>query len=285
MILGIDRVLIAIPNLAASTLALEAALGVTAAGGGVRAGSGTASSIIPLGDALLELLAVRDPRELRAENRGRVLGAFIERGGGLVGFGLLTDGLQQAIDAAWAETVPTAGPHSVEFHLFNGAAVHWHTGEVGGDPWGRRMPFLVEYASEAERAVLLPEMAHPLGVTGIAGVTICTRLVFDAVDAFRRYLHVEPEAVGETRGLFRFGPNEVEFLAPEVAAAEWGLDDVPEQEGLFGITLAVENVAKAGAWLELSGIVTKEAPRGRLVVPDVGRTCNVRFRLTAAEAG
>ena len=282
MFFGIDHVLIAIPDLAASTLALEAALGVTAAGGGVRFGSGTASSIIPLGDSFLELLAVRDPRELRSENRGRVLGAFIERGGGLAGFGLLTDDLQKAINAAWEETVPTAGPHPVALHLFNGTGVHWHTGEVGGDPWGRRMPVLVAYASEAERAVLLPELAHPLGVTGIAGVTICTRLVFDAVDAFRRYLHVEPTALSETRGVVRFGPHEVEFLAPEVAAAEWGLDDVPEQEGLFGVTLGVADMAKAAAWLRSAGTATREATRGRLVLPDIERTCNVRFRLTSA---
>lgn len=283
MILGIDRVVIAIPDLAGSTLALEAALGVTAAGGGVRAGSGTASSIIPMGDSLLELVAVQDLRTARTENRGRLLAAYVDRGGGLAGFGLLTDALQPAIDAAWAETVPTAGPHPVELRLFNGTAIHWHTGEVAGDPWGRRMPFLVEYASQRERAVLLPDMAHPLGAIGIAGVTICTRLVFDAVDAFRRYLHVEPSALSETRGVIRFGASEVEFVSPETAAADWALGAVPDQEGLFGVTLAVENVKRAGAWLGLSGMVAKETPGGRLVLPDAWRTLNVRFRLAASE--
>src|SRR5437016_1318321 len=101
MFLGIDRVLIAIPDLRTSTLALQEALGVTAAGGGMRAGSGTVSSIIPIGDAFLELIAVQDPHLVRSENRGRALAAFAERGGGLLGFALLTDNLEAAIEAAW----------------------------------------------------------------------------------------------------------------------------------------------------------------------------------------
>lgn len=285
MLLGIDRVLIGIPDLAASTLALEAALGLTAAGGVARAASGTVSSIIPIGNAFLELLAVHDPRAVRADNRGRALAAFIERGGGLAGFGLLTDDLPQAIEAAWEETVPTSGPHAVEFRLFNGAAVHWHTGEVAGDPWGRRMPFLVEYASAQERAVLLPPFEHPLGATAIAGVTVCTRLVFEAVDAFRRYLRVEPAAVAEQRALTPVGPSHVEFLAPAVAAAEWALDALPEQEGLFGVTLAVADLEQAAAYLRAQGTPYRATARGRLVLPEATKTCNVRFRLAAVGEG
>jgi hypothetical protein len=282
MLLGIDRVLIAIPDLARSTLALEAALGLTAAGGGYRTGSGSASSIIPVGDGLLELLAVQDPRALRSDNRGRALAALVERGGGLAGFGLLTDDLQKAIEAAWEETVPTSGPHPVELQLFNGAAVHWHTGEVAGDPWGRRMPFLVEYAVEQERAVLTPPFDHPLGVARIAGVTICTRLVFEAVDAFRRYLRVEPQALSEQRALIPIGTSTVEFLAPEAAAVDWALDTAPEQEGLFGVTLAVHDMARAADVLERAGTPYVETARGRLVLSDPARMGNARFRLAAA---
>lgn len=285
MLLGIDRVLIAVPDLAQSTLALEAALGVTAAGGGLRAGSGTASSIIPVGNTFLELVAVHDPRAARAENRGRVLAALIARGGGLAGFGILTDDLPQAIAAAWEETVPTAGPHATQFHLFNGAAVHWHSGEVAGDPWGRRMPFLVEYGSQGEREMLLPELMHPLGATGIAGVTICTRLVFEAVDAFRRYLRVEPEALAAQRAVVPIGASRVEFLAPETAAAEWALETAPEQEGLFGVTLTVADTERAAVVLTQAGTPFVVTTRGRLALTEPQRTGGARFRLTPEQPG
>jgi len=60
MLLGIDHLVIAVPDPDAAAADLEAALGIAATGGGRHAQAGTFNRLIFLGDTYLELIGIWD---------------------------------------------------------------------------------------------------------------------------------------------------------------------------------------------------------------------------------
>ena len=70
MLLGIDHLVIAVPDPDAAAADLEAALGLAATGGGRHERAGTFNRLIFLGDAYLELIGVWDGHSHRRTRSG-----------------------------------------------------------------------------------------------------------------------------------------------------------------------------------------------------------------------
>jgi len=95
MLLGIDHLVIAVPDPDASIDLLAAELGLTSgASGGYHPGWGTRNRLLWLGDTFIELLAIDDP-ELASESwLGAPALVQLARGAGLVSWAISTDDLE-----------------------------------------------------------------------------------------------------------------------------------------------------------------------------------------------
>src|SRR5450759_291258 len=144
MLLGIDHLVIAVPDPDAAAAALEAALGIAATGGGRHEQVGTFNRLIFLGDTYLELIGVWD----RALASGHPIGAAA-----LAALDAGTPGL-----VTWA--IATAAPLAADRPPF--LIEH----ELAGPEWGdearrARAAFVHPFGGQARVVGLEMAVAHP----------------------------------------------------------------------------------------------------------------------------
>jgi len=167
MLVSIDHLVLAVPDLDAAASELERAAGLRATGGGRHEALGTANRLVWFGDSYVELVAVVD-REVAA---GSWLGgptlAALERGGSFVGWALRTDALDADVRAARATGARFGDPQPGERTRADGRIVRWRIALPG--PVGpAELPFLIERDegsaewSPADRAARSIE-PHPVG--------------------------------------------------------------------------------------------------------------------------
>ena len=100
MLLGIDHLVIAVPDPDAAAADLEAALGIAATGGGRHEQAGTFNRLIFLGDTYLELIGVWDRALASAHPIGAAALAALDAGApGLVTWAIATDGARREVAA------------------------------------------------------------------------------------------------------------------------------------------------------------------------------------------
>lgn len=168
MLVGIDHLVIATPDLDGAVAGLRKRLGIEAGGGGVHPGLGTANRLAWLGDSYIELIDVTDGA-LAATSwlGGPALRLIQERGGGFVGYALRSDDLDADLARVKAGGSTLEGPVPGERRRPDGAMVRWKLAvPVLVGPTAP--PFLIEHdptaaewtaAERAERA----EYEHPQG--------------------------------------------------------------------------------------------------------------------------
>jgi catechol 2,3-dioxygenase-like lactoylglutathione lyase family enzyme len=168
VIVGIDHLVVVVPDLDAATDLLRARLGIEAGGGGVHPGLGTANRLAWFGDSYLELLGIADPDVAAGSWLGRpAMRMLEERDGGLVAFALASDDLASDVAAAEAAGVALTGSTPGSRVRSDGEVVRW-TAAVPTDLAPIVTPFLIEHdgcAAEwrpADRVQRAAEV-HPLG--------------------------------------------------------------------------------------------------------------------------
>lgn len=144
MLLGIDHLVIAVPDPDAAAGELEAALGLVATGGG-RHDMGTRNRLVFLGDAYLELIGAWDAALARAHPLGAAVVRALEAGApGLVSYALATDGARREVAALRAAGSPIGNAVPGARTQPDGAVVAWQCAfppTIGPeDP-----PFLIEH--------------------------------------------------------------------------------------------------------------------------------------------
>lgn len=169
MILGIDHLVIAVPDPDAAAAELEAALGLAATGGG-RHETGTANRLVFLGDAYLELIGAWDRTLALSHPIGAAVVRALDAGApGLVTYALATDGARREVTAlrAAGSAISDALPGSRTRP--DGVVVAWQCAfppSVGpSDP-----PFLIEHELAgpewgAEARAARASYVHPFGGT------------------------------------------------------------------------------------------------------------------------
>jgi hypothetical protein len=169
MLLGIDHLVIAVPDPDAAAAELEVALGLAATAGGLHA-SGTGNRLVFLGDAYLELIGVWD-RELAL---GHPIGAAVVRAldagaTGLVAFAVATDGARREVAALRAAGSPVSEAMPGSRTRPDGGVVAWQCA-FPPDLGPSAPPFLIEHelagpewgdSARRERAAFV----HPFGGT------------------------------------------------------------------------------------------------------------------------
>lgn len=279
MLLGIDHLVIAVPDPDAAAADLEAALGLAATGGGRHERAGTFNRLIFLGDAYLELIGVWDRALASAHPIGAAALAALDAGApGLVTWAIATDDAHREVAAlrAAGSTIGEAVPG--ERVRPDGGVVRWHVA-TAAPLAADRPPFLIEHemagpewgdAARRARAAFV----HPFGGQArVVGLELAVANPADVAAGFARTVGVAfRPAPGLQPGELeaRVGGHSIRLVAsgtgerPE-AGAGLGLESLPSGRG------SVPPVAMPGGPPARVGLL---ATAGDHLLVDL---CGVRF--------
>ena len=214
MIVGIDHLVIAGPDLDALTAAFRA-LGFAVAGGG-RHPIGSYNTLIGLQDgAYIELLSFYEdsPQHYWWE-------AVHGRGGGLIDFCMQTDDIEADYAAFAAQGVEMSPLVGLSRERFDGYQLAWRNNEIYGRCQGL-IPFIIE--DKTPRAERVPkENQHPNQVIGIDSITLAAGELALAQGVMEAALGqsgqpVRDEALGAAGICFEVGGQRIEYLCPNDA--------------------------------------------------------------------
>lgn len=197
MLVGIDHLVVATPDLDGAVRLLRERLGIDAGGGGIHPGAGTANRLAWFGDAFLELIAVVDRAQAMASWLGEpTIEQLDAHGGGFVSFALASDDLRADVARLRAGGSTVVGPVPGERRRPDGAVVRWHlaTPTLVG-PAGP--PFLIEHdrnAAEwtpAERAARAAQVHPNGGSLRLVGLDIAVADLIVVAADYRREVRLE----------------------------------------------------------------------------------------------
>ena len=213
MLLGVDHLVVVVPDLEAAIRSYEQ-LGFTVVPGG-RHPVGTHNALIAFSDwSYIELIAFYEPSP---EHRwwGR-----LQRGGGLVDFCMQTDDLRGDTAAFRQAGVDIEDPKPLTRVRLDGYTLRWVL-SIPRDPHRGVAPFLI--LDETPRQERIPrQRTHPNQVTGIGTVTV----VVHEVEAVRRWYtrvlgdfgrDVGRDDLAAVGVRFTIGPHVFDFVAPKGA--------------------------------------------------------------------
>lgn len=185
MLLGIDHLVLATPDLDEAVGRLRADLGIDAGGGGVHPGLGTANRLAWFGDTYLELVAATD-RALAAASRlgGPTVRLLDESGGGFVGFALCSNDIDRDVAALRALGSTLAEPLPGERMRGDGSAVHWRLA-VSSLVGPTAPPFLIEHDPDSAEWTAIDRRARATQVHPVGGSLRLTGLEISMVDPSR----------------------------------------------------------------------------------------------------
>ena len=291
MLLGLDHAIIAVRDLGQAMDRLERSLGLTITSGGEHPGMGTHNAIARMGTEYLEIIAIRDPSEAAANEKGRVLQEFLSKGEGLLGFALSSDNLERDLLDMSARGLAMEGPHAGSRRRPDGSLITWRTANVPGDPWGHVLPFVIQHDTPIQqRRAWAPPGGHPLGASGVPSISVAVPDLQPRIDEYRRLVGEPPEAIEEVphlpahRARFCVGSFRIDLLQPTSAGG--GLADFVREQGggPFMLSLAVPNVDEAVRFLRSRGtLVGDPTPRRRAPLLDLSQTLGARFQLVEAQ--
>ena len=212
MLLGIDHIVIAGPDLDELSAAFEA-LGFNVVGGG-RHPIGSYNRLIGLQDgAYIELLSFYEdsPRHYWWD-------AVQSKGGGLIDFCLATDDIRADYAVFENEGVEMSPLVGLSRLRFDGYQLSWLNNEIYG-PYQGLIPFIIE--DETPREERVPkENKHANGVTGIDTITLAAK----DVGVARRIMSAalgsagkptRDEALKASGVAYEVGPHRLEYLMPD----------------------------------------------------------------------
>jgi catechol 2,3-dioxygenase-like lactoylglutathione lyase family enzyme len=286
MITRFDHVVIAVRDLDAA-MRDYTRLGFAVSRGGRHPGRGTENAIVRFGLDYLELLAIADEREARAQGMDD---AALERfrQDGLLDYALASDDI--ATDAARLRSVGLTvhGPLDGSRRRPDGMLLAWQTATMEQPtqesptargfahlraPW----PFLIQWATpDAERMAGDQPGAQPNETTRVWGVSLIVRDLDAAIEVYQWGLGlelVERAALGgmaAERAHFMTGRTCIDLLAPrgEGVVAQGA---ATSGEGLFTVQLATPDLEATRRYLAAAGIpITPSLGRadGLLIAPE-----------------
>jgi hypothetical protein len=255
VLVGIDHLIIATPDLDGAVAQLRRRLGIEAGGGGVHPGLGTANRLAWFGDSYIELIDVTNgARAATSWLGGPTLRLIEERGGGFVGYALRSDDLDADLTRVKAGGSTLAGPEPGQRERPDGAVVRWRLA-VPSLVGPTAPPFLIEHdataaewtpAEREERA----SFEHPMG-----GRLRLESLEIAMVDparvavAYRAAIGTRPEPwldAGDWALAMMVGPQRIVLRpaegveGPSVVIRISSTRDRPTTADMFGCRFAIE---------------------------------------------
>ena len=167
MLVSIDHLIIAVRDLDEAAATLEQTVGLQATGGGRHEALGTANRLAWFGDSYVELVTVVDPEVAKGSWLGGPTLAALQRGDGLIGWAIRTDGLDADVRSARATGARFGDPASGERTRPDGRIVRWRfalPGAIGPT----ELPFLIERDETSAEWTVADRAArsiepHPVG--------------------------------------------------------------------------------------------------------------------------
>jgi hypothetical protein len=185
LLIGIDHLVVATPDLDGAVARLRTELGIEAGGGGVHTALGTANRLAWFGDTYLELVDATD-RELAAASwlGGPTVRLLDERGGGFVGYALSSDDLDRDVAALRAVGSTLAEPLPGERRRSDGAVVSWRlaTPRLVGPT---APPFLIQHDPGSAEWTATDRRARATQVHPVGGALRLIALEISMVDPSR----------------------------------------------------------------------------------------------------
>jgi catechol 2,3-dioxygenase-like lactoylglutathione lyase family enzyme len=291
-VLGIDHVIITVPDLDEATARFAGVLGFHVSGGGTHPQFGTANRIIVLGDEYIELLAAQPGEQPRG-----LVGGLLASGEGRLACILSVDDPRSFAAEARSRGLQVTGPDRGRLEAAAGFSRGWRTVTMtGADLPG--LPFVICHdAGGDERRRLLAGpaglQAHENGVCRVAGITLALADCHAAAARMQQVLGLAPAGEGRDSML---AADTVSTALPSgatiVAAspADPGVGPVAavlarDGESMLSVTLAVQDLPAAVAMLRGRGVgVRVHEPGGVLVAAQLNMQSTYGARIGLVRA-
>jgi catechol 2,3-dioxygenase-like lactoylglutathione lyase family enzyme len=216
VLLGIDHVVLAVPDPDAAAALLEERLGLRPSSGGRHDALGTENRLVWLGDSYLELVGVFDEGLAARSWLGPSVIAALADGGGLATWAVAVDDLDGHL--GWTAAGLLTGPIEGERRRPDDRIVRWRLARP--DPIDAATPFLIEHDAGAaewspdERRERAAE-EHPVGGrVRLASLELETEAPARVAGRLRSLLGATVEPEGRRGVRSRIGNQTVGLLAP-----------------------------------------------------------------------
>jgi catechol 2,3-dioxygenase-like lactoylglutathione lyase family enzyme len=221
MIRGIDHIVIAVRDLAQAADDYRQA-GFTVTPGGEHTGGATHNALVSFADgAYFELIAFKEPDRPQEHKWW----AKLSQGEGTVDYALLSDGLEAEARRLRQAGVHVDGPRDGGRERPDGQRIAWRT--IGLEVDDAPLPFLIEDITARELRVPIGAVTeHPLGITGVAGLSLLVADLDRARGPFEAILGTPGESsatdIAGVRRAQRFnvGPHWIDLAEADPAADE-----------------------------------------------------------------
>lgn len=268
MIQRFDHTVIAVRDLDTAISAYRA-LGFEVSPGGRHTGRGTYNAIIRFGLDYFELLSVYDKSEAEQERgvAGTTLLDFFEKQeGGLVGYALATDDIQQEAARFRDTGLEALGPFDMQRMRPDGRQLSWSLLVPGGVSWRRRWPFVIHWdVPDEQRLAWEKPGSHANGAARWVGISVGVHDLENAIDLYERQLGLtltqrdEAPAIAARRATFHFGSSRIDLLSStSEGPVQYMLATLGE--GPFEVWLAVRDLNQTRAFLMQHGVDFTPAP-------------------------
>ncbi len=162
-----DHAVIAVRDLDAGIKRYQR-LGFDVLPGGRHTGRGTHNALFRFGLDYVELLAVYDENEARANNSiGRgITNLLTDQTTSLIGYALATTTIEQDAQRFRGTDAELPRPNAMSRKRPDGQQLSWRTLAPGGVSWGRPWPFLIQWDTPDEQRLQIDlPGTHPNGAT------------------------------------------------------------------------------------------------------------------------
>ena len=255
-------------------------IGFDARPGGEHVAFGSRNALVALGDgSYLELVAYHDPELAMKTFWGdavRKLGA----GEGFGAFVLASNDLANDVQQIRRRSLEIADPNAGSRQRPDGQQVAWHTAIVGGTPSGM-LPFLIQ--DDTPRDLRIEPAREGVGSHArTKQVIVAVKNIETARQAYRELLDIEPRFVQNTAGDLSGYRVSAPWGSIILAHPERGANAMSDQlarrgEGLYALTLAVEDINRTRSEITGRGIRVEDDATGFLIAPEAA--CGARIRL------
>ena len=279
---GFDHFIILVNDL---TTAMETyrTLGFEVRAGGEHPTFGSHNALIAFGDGTyLELLAFKDVALATASFwRDAVKMLRVKQGFG--GFVLASNELANDVKQLRAQEFDIADPNAGSRLRPDGLRVEWQTALVGGTPSGA-LPFLIQDVTPRELRV--EPVRDGFGKTArVKEVVVAVKHADLTRDAYRALLGVEPRRVhnntGDATGYrFTLPWGTLIVVQPEASGNAMADQVSLRGEGLYALTLAMDDVNPARREMKIHSIPVEDETYGFMISPDAA--CGARIRILQA---
>jgi hypothetical protein len=282
MITGLDHMIVLVNQLDAA-IGTFRRLGLDVTVGGDHPTFGSTNALVPFGDGCyLELLAFRDPATASKTFWGDAVRKLAVREG-WGGFVLASNDLANDVQQIRRRSLEIAEPNAGSRQRPDGQTVAWHTAIVAGTPSGV-LPFVIQ--DDTPHSLRFEPPRQGWGAQARAReVVVAVKNIETARQAYRELLDIEPRHVQNTTGELIGYRVSAYWGSVVLAHPERGGNAMADQlsqrgEGLYALTLIVDDINRARSEITSRGIRVEDDPNGFLIAPDAA--CGARIRLSRA---